>query len=89
MTWTKGTNQSAKYQNFDCSLEISPNLHFHRLLLLKLYKISVTKKKKKKKKNDNKKIKIKNNKLYGLFLWIGFNCLKARATSRRQFSFYY
>ena len=28
------------------------------------------------------------NKLYGPFLWMGFNCLKARATSRRQFTFY-
>ena len=26
--------------------------------------------------------------LYGPFLWMGFNCLKARATSRRQFTFY-
>ena len=26
----------------------------------------------------------KKKKLYGLFLWIGFNCLKARATSSRQ-----
>ena len=26
-------------------------------------------------------------KLYGFFLWMGFKCLKARATSRRQFSF--
>ena len=25
---------------------------------------------------------------YGLFLWMGFNCLKARATSRRQATFY-
>ena len=24
--------------------------------------------------------------LYGPFLWMGFNCLKARATSRRQFT---
>ena len=31
----------------------------------------------------------KNNKLYGPFLWIGFNCLKARATSSRQFTFYF
>ena len=23
------------------------------------------------------------------FLWMGFNCLKARATSRRQFTFYH
>ena len=30
----------------------------------------------------------KKKKLYGLFLWMGFNCLKARATSRRQFTFY-
>ena len=26
--------------------------------------------------------------LYGPFLWIGSNCLKARAISRRQFAFY-
>ena len=31
----------------------------------------------------------KNIKLYGPFLWMGFNCLKARATSRRQFTFYH
>ena len=30
----------------------------------------------------------KKQKLYGSFLWTGFNCLKARATSRRQYSFY-
>ena len=29
------------------------------------------------------------NKLYGPFLWMGFNCLKATATSRRQFTFYH
>ena len=28
-------------------------------------------------------------KLYGSFLWMGFNCLKARTTSRRQFTFYH
>ena len=28
-------------------------------------------------------------KSYGPFLWIGFNCLKARAASRRQFTFYH
>ena len=28
-------------------------------------------------------------KLYGPFLWMGFNCLKATATSRRQFTFYH
>ena len=26
---------------------------------------------------------------YGPYLWIGFNCLKARATLRRQFAFYH
>ena len=31
----------------------------------------------------------KTLKLYGPFLWMGFNCLKARATSRRQFTFYH
>ena len=28
-------------------------------------------------------------KLYGPFLWMGFNFLKARATSRKQFTFYH
>ena len=28
-------------------------------------------------------------KIYGPFLWMGFNCLKATATSRRQFTFYH
>ena len=31
----------------------------------------------------------KKNKLYDPFLWMGFICLKARATSRRQFTFYH
>ena len=31
----------------------------------------------------------RKKKLYGPFLWMGFNCLKARATSRRQFTFYH
>ena len=31
-------------------------------------------------------IKKKN---YGPFLWMGFNCLRATATSRRQFTFYH
>ena len=30
----------------------------------------------------------KKLKLYGPFLWMVFNCLKASATSRRQFTFY-
>ena len=29
----------------------------------------------------------KKKQLYGPFLWTGFNCLKATATSRRQFTF--
>ena len=32
---------------------------------------------------------IKKKQLYGPFLWMGFNCLKATATSRRQFTFYH
>ena len=32
---------------------------------------------------------LKKNKLDGPFLWMGFNCLKATATSRRQFTFYH
>ena len=43
MIWTKGTNQSAKFQAFDCSCEISPDLYFERLLLLKVCKISAKK----------------------------------------------
>ena len=38
-------------------------------------------------KKDQKKKKKK--KLYGPIVWMGFNCLKARATSRRQFTFHY
>ena len=34
-------------------------------------------------------IAICKKKLYGPFLWMGFSCLKARATSRRQFTFYH
>ena len=34
-------------------------------------------------------LKKKKKQLYGPFLWMGFNCLKARATSRRQFTFYH
>ena len=39
---------------------------------------------------QNKKTRktFKKKKLYGPFLWMGFNCLKARATSRRQFMIY-
>ena len=40
MIFTKGAHQSAKFQTFNCSGEISPNLYFYRLLLLKVYKIS-------------------------------------------------
>ena len=32
---------------------------------------------------------ITKKKLYDPFLWIEFHCLKARATSRRQFTFYH
>ena len=40
MIFTKGVHQSAKFQTFDFSGEISLNLYFDRLLLLKVYKIS-------------------------------------------------
>ena len=36
-----------------------------------------------------KKKKKKKKQLNGPFLWMGFNCLKARATPRRQFTFYH
>ena len=32
---------------------------------------------------------LKENKFYGPFLWMGFNCLKATATSRRHFTFHH
>ena len=35
--WTKGPHRNAKFQTFDCSRKISPNLYFDRLL--KVYKI--------------------------------------------------
>ena len=40
MILTKGVHHSTKFQTFDGSNEISPNLYFDRLLLLKVYKIS-------------------------------------------------
>ena len=40
MIFTKGAHQSAIFQTFDCSGEISPNLYFDRLLLLKVYTMS-------------------------------------------------
>ena len=43
MIWTKGAHQSATFQAFDCSLEISPNLYLNRLLLSKAYKITTKK----------------------------------------------
>ena len=41
--WTEGTHQSEKFQTFDCPREISPNLYFDKLLLLKVHKISAKK----------------------------------------------
>ena len=43
MIWTKGSHQTAKFQTFDCSRNISPSLYFDRLLLLKVCKISANK----------------------------------------------
>ena len=40
-------------------------------------------------KHANAKTKTKKKKIYSPFLWMGFNSLKARATSRRQFTFYH
>ena len=42
-TFLAETHQSTKFQTFDCSSEISPNLYFDRLLFLKLYKMSAKK----------------------------------------------
>ena len=44
MIWIKGTHQSTNIQTFGYSREISPNLYFHRLLFLKVCKISAKKK---------------------------------------------
>ena len=43
MIFTKGAHQSAKFQTFACSGEISPNLYFDRLLLLAVSKVSAKK----------------------------------------------
>ena len=43
MIFTKGAHHSAKFQTFDCSGEISPNLYFGGLLLLKVCKVSAKK----------------------------------------------
>ena len=39
--------------------------------------------------SENLALRPKLKKLYGPFLWMGFNCLNARVTSRRQFPFYH
>ena len=39
MIFTKGSHHGAKFETFDYSGEISPNLYFDRLLLLKVYKV--------------------------------------------------
>ena len=39
MIFTKGAHHGAKFQTFDSSGEISPNLYFDRILLLKVYKV--------------------------------------------------
>ena len=43
MIFTEGTHDSAKFQTFDCSGEILPNLYFDRLLLLNVYNVSAKK----------------------------------------------
>ena len=43
MIFTKVAHHSAKFHTFDCSGEISPNLYFDWLLLLKVYKVSAKK----------------------------------------------
>ena len=43
MIRAKETHQSAKFQTFNCSREISQNLYFDKPLLLKVYKISIKK----------------------------------------------
>ena len=43
MIFTKGAHKRAKFQSFDCSGEISPDLYFDRLLWLKVFKISAKK----------------------------------------------
>ena len=43
MIFTKGAHHSAKFQTFDCSGELPPNLYFDRLLSLKVYKVSAKK----------------------------------------------
>ena len=41
MIFTKGAHLIAKVQTFDCSDEVSPNLYFDRLHLLKVYRKSM------------------------------------------------
>ena len=43
MIFTRRAHHSAKSLTFDCLGEISPNLYFDRLLLLKVYKVSAKK----------------------------------------------
>ena len=43
MILIKGTHEIAKFRTFNCSDGVSFNLHFDRLLLLKVYKLSAKK----------------------------------------------
>ena len=43
MIFSKGVHHSATFQTFDCSSEVSPNLYFDGLLLIKVYKVSAKK----------------------------------------------
>ena len=43
MSFPKAAHHSAKFQTLDCSGEISPDMYFDRLLLMKVYKVSVKK----------------------------------------------
>ena len=71
------SKQNAVVLKFEIVSDIKPSVTpvFTALILLLFFQI----------------IKIKKNfkKLYGPFLWMGFICLKATATSRRQFTFYH
>ena len=69
-----------------CNLNLNPNLKVgyrdYMATLCRLYKLDSLQRSK-----LEKCFKVfLQIKLYGPFLWIGFNCLKARATSRRQFT---
>ena len=64
-----------KKEGISCTIYFVRRNFFQHLCFLPIYSVLNT-------------FRIYIKKLYGPFLWMGFNCLRARAILRKQFTFY-